>query len=201
MSAHTAMLTISLEDVIKDPTAVLTSILNFVWREDWEWEGRGGMAINQQQQEKSHEGSWQKEANDLIDNEDMNDNDNSHYYLKRMLEQTTLLLEETTSTVQDDGKKSFQKAMQGAFSSEMKRSSDMTSWPCPSFWEGISSSSAGDDANDDSVATGNDGERFQMHILQRISKEMVPNCNDEDPFVRCTVNRDRCEVKQDAKCK
>ena len=188
------MLTISLEDVIKDPTSVLTSILKFVWREDWEWEGLGGMANNQKEQ--SHEGSWQKEANDLITNEDMHDNDDSHHYLKRMLEQTTLILKETTSSVQDGGKHASQKAIRGAFESEMKRSSDMTSWPCPSFWEGISI-----ETNDDSVATGNDGERFQMNILQRISNEMVPNCNDEDPFVRCTVNRDRCEVKQDAKCK
>jgi len=184
VSAHTAMLTLSLDDVIKDPTDVLARILGFVWREDWEWEGRGGGKHPQEGLLPQRTRSWQQEAEDLVENHGGS--------LQKMLEQTSLILKETTSSATSgNNNKSFQKAIQGAFASEMKRSADMTAWPCPSFWEGVETDGSGGDGD------GND----QMRALQRLSEEMVPSCSDDDPFVRCTVNKDRCEVKKDAKCK
>ena len=172
------MLTLSLDDVIKDPTDVLASILGFVWREDWEWEGSGGGKHPQGGLLPQQRG-WKQEAEDLVENHGGS--------LQKLLEQTSLILQETTSSAR--GNNSFQKAIQGSFASEMKRSADMTAWPCPSFWEGVETGGGGGDGND------------QMLALQRLSEEMVPRCSDDNPFVRCTVNKDRCEVKKDAKCK
>ena len=108
--------------------------------------------------------------------------------LNKLFDYTSLLLDETQSSIENDDL--FKKSIQGAFASEMSRSSDMTSWPCPSFWEGV-----------DTTTTNGDDNSQQKRISQHISSEMIPNCRDNDPFVRCTVNRDRCEVKRDAKCK
>lgn len=189
------MLTLSLEEVFQDPTDVLASILSFVWREDWEWEGHGGGGNHPNQGLVLPRGgsSWKHTAEDLILNHHVHDDDDDDYgSLDKLLEQTSLILEETSSSaINNDGNSNaFQKSIQGAFASEMQRSQDMTAWPCPSFWEGVESSSSG----------GDDGDN-QIRVLRHISGEMVPNCKDDDPFVRCTVNKDRCEVKGDAKCK
>jgi len=184
VSAHTAMLTLSLEDALKDPTDVLSNILSFVWREDWEWEGHGG---NHPAQDRDQpHGGWKEDAKQLVEN-DHGD------LLHRLVEQTSIILGETTPLAQsdngnNDNNAAFQKAMQGAFASEMNRSSDMTSWPCPSFWEGVVQNDT--NSNDDIL----------MNVMQKLAREMVPNCSDEDPYARCTVNRDRCEVRGDAKC-
>lgn len=189
------MLTLSLQEVISDPTTALTSVLNFVWREDWEYEGHGGK--NTHQQPKSHDGSWEREARELI-NSGMNDiqNNNNHKdstisLLQRFLERTKIVLQETNSSARNRNNNTLKKSIQGAFASEMKRSSDMTSWPCPSFWEGVDSHTSNNNADNED----------QMRVLSWVSGEMAPNCRDDDPFVRCTVNKDRCEVKRDAKCK
>ena len=172
------MLTISIEQVLKEPIDVLSSILFFIWRDDWEWEGHGGK--NHEQQGVPPAKGWKQRAEELVMSKDGSE------LLQRMLEQSTLIVDETVSTTKDDSN-AFEKSIQGAFASEMKRSSDMTSWPCPSFWEGVN--------------IAEDGQDQMQTVLQRISREMVPNCSDDDPFARCTVNKDRCEVKRDAKCK
>ena len=172
------MLTISLEEIIADPIDVLSGILSFTWREDWDWEGHGG-------QQHPHQGlphaTWKQEADELVSNQQSD-------VLDRLMEQTLLLLDETISSTTDDHK--LKKSIQGAFASEMKRSSDMTSWPCPSFWEGMEVSGGKNVADHDN----------QMNVLQQISSDMVPNCKDDDLYTRCTVNKDKCEVKRDAKC-
>ena len=171
------MLTISLEEIITDPIDVLSSILSFTWREDWHWEGHGG-------QQHAHQGSphatWKQEAEELVSK--LSDE------LNKLMEQTSLLLDETISSTTDDH--TLKKTIQGAFASEMKRSSDMTSWPCPSFWEGLEVSGSNVVADHDD----------QMRVLQQISSDMVPNCKDDDPYTRCTVDKDKCEVKRNAKC-
>ncbi|KAL3778789.1 hypothetical protein ACHAW5_006755 [Stephanodiscus triporus] len=155
VSAHTAMVTLSLEDVLRDPKTALGRVLAFVRREDWEWEGRGGGGGDESRQ--SPEGGEEtRAADDLI-----------------VVDRGGFLL------------------CRCAFAGEMDRSSNLTSWPCPSFWEGVDGIGGGSD-NDD----GDD----QTRVIRRISGEMVPNCIDNDPFARCTVNKDRCEVKGDAKC-
>ena len=184
VSAHTAMLTLSAEDVIKDPTDSLASILAFIWREDWDWEGHGGQ--QHPHQSKPH-ATWKLEADEIVNEQYQNDDS----VLNQLFEYTSLLLDETTSSIENNDL--FKKSIQGAFSNEMKRSSDMTSWPCPSFWEGVDTTTV-------SKADGDDNNQ-QKRILQHISSEMIPNCRDNDPFVRCTVNKDRCEVRRDAKCK
>jgi len=174
VSAHTAMLTLTLEDVINDPSITLASVLGFVWREDWEWEGHGN---HHPTQRPPPQRGWKHEAEELVRNHE------SGSLLQTMLDQASLVVRETTSSA---GGLAFRKAIQGAFASEMKRSSGMTSWPCPSFWEGVESGSDKDN---------------EVRALQHVAGEMVPNCSDDDPFVRCTINKDRCEVKHDAKCK
>ena len=177
------MLTLSAEDIIKDPTDSLASILAFIWREDWDWEGHGGQ--QHPHQSKPHT-TWKIEADEIVHKQYQKDDS----VLNKLFDYTSLLLDETQSSIENNDL--FKKSIQGAFAGEMKRSSDMTSWPCPSFWEGV-------DSTITSVADGDDDQ--QKRILQHISSEMIPNCRDNDPFVRCTVNRDRCEVKRDAKCK
>ncbi|KAL7533413.1 hypothetical protein ACHAXR_005217 [Thalassiosira sp. AJA248-18] len=194
VSAHTAMLTVSLEDVVKDPKNILASILGFVWREDWEWEGHGGKH-NHQGALPPRNGGWTREAEDLV----IGDDHRGDSSLQRLMGRTARILQESTSSARDGNSSSFSKAIQGAFASEMKRSSGMTSWPCPSFWEGVDSSSGGTGGNN-ADSDGGDGHN-QMRMLQLISGEMIPNCSDDDPFSRCTVNKDRCEVNRDAKCK
>ena len=174
VSAHTAMLTLSLEDVLKDPSAVLTSTLGFIWRNDWDYEGQGGVK-HRERELLPPQGGWKTKAADLIENHGG--------ALQTLFDETSLILQATASSAR--GNNSFDKAIQGAFASEMHRSSDLTAWPCPSFWEGVDN------------GVGNDA----TIILQHISGEMVPNCSEDDPFVRCTVNKDRCEVNRDAKCK
>ena len=178
------MLTLSAEEIIKDPTDSLASILAFIWREDWDWEGHGGQ--QHPHQSKPH-ATWKIEADEIVTKQYQN----ADSALNKLFEYTSLLMDETTSSIGNNDL--FKKSIQGAFASEMSRSSDMTSWPCPSFWEGVDTTIAATD--------GNENDQQQVRILQHISSEMVPNCRDNDPFVRCMVNRDRCEVRRDAKCK
>lgn len=63
---------------------------------------------------------------------------------------------------------------------EMTKSNNLTSWPCPSFWDGVNKDNSG--------------------AAHKIASGMTPNCRDGDPYAQCTVNKDRCEVKKDAKC-
>lgn len=178
VSAHTAMLTLSLGDVIKDPAAALASILEFIWRDDWEWEGHGA---HHPKQGPPPQRGWKREAEGLVEEGRAGGGS-----LRKMLEETSLVLREATSHA---GGSAFRKTIQGAFASEMKRSEGMTAWPCPSFWEGVNAE-GGDLYGDD-----------DLRVLQQLAGEMVPNCSDDDPFARCTVNKDRCEVKRNAKCK
>ena len=181
VSAHTAMLTLSAEDIIKDPTDSLASILAFIWREDWDWEGHGGQ--QHPHQSKPH-ATWKIKADEIVTKQYQKDDS----VLNKLFQYISLLMDETTSSIENNDL--FKKSIQGAFSNEMKLSSDMTSWPCPSFWEGVDITSMADGDADQ-----------EKRILKHISNEMIPNCRDNDPFVRCTVNRDRCEVRRDAKCK
>ena len=50
------------------------------------------------------------------------------------------------------------------------KSKDMTSWPCPSFWNGVKAADSGSSF--------------------KVANEMTPNCRDGDPYVRCTVDKD-----------
>ena len=168
------MITVSFEDVLKDPVNVLSSILSFVWREDREYEGHGGKDYPREAPGRS----WEEDAADLTKG--------ASY--RTMLEIASSIFESSPLLIAagGDGNDSIHREIQDAFASEMRRSSDMTSWPCPSFWEGLD--------------TGENGGN-QMKVLQQLASNMIPNCSDDDPFARCTVNRDRCEVRREAKCK
>jgi hypothetical protein len=163
VSAHTSMFTLSLEDVLKDPIDMLDRILQFVWREDWEWEGGNKKA-------GSGKKLWKQTAIDLVGAE----LDNKGSSLQSLLEHVSEILPAVSNAGQNND---LITAIQSSFANEMKLSKDMTAWPCPSFWEGE-----------------NDNDKYFANAL-------VPNCKEDDPFVRCTVNRDRCEVRGDPKCK
>ena len=173
VAAHTAMITISLQDILRDPSVALGRILSFVWRDDWEWEG------GEKEPQSPENRNKEKKASQVVDDEHLVvDRDGS---LRRLLDLTLLVLDESSTS--DDAVK---KSLHDAFTGEMKLSKDMTAWPCPSFWNGENSNS---DAGDD-----------QMRIIRQISTEIVPDCSDDNPFARCTVNRDRCEVRSDSQC-
>ncbi len=188
VSAHTAMLTISLDDVLKDPTTALSNVLTFIWREDWEWEDRvSGSYPRSSPISSVGSRDWRKEAGDLV----VNHGESLHTFL----DITSLILNETISLANsNDNENALQQSTQNAFASEMDRSVGMTVWPCPSFWEGVEGESKPTVIGD--VRDANS----QIQVLRRIADYMVPNCNDEDPFVRCTINKDRCEVKRNVKC-
>lgn len=175
------MVTLSLEDVLRDPKTALDRVLSFVRREDWEWEGRGGGDESRQSPEGGKE---TRAADDLV----VVDRDGS---LRTLLDRASLVLDEASSYADAGDVDAFRKSIRDAFAGEMERSSNLTTWPCPSFWEGV-----GGIGEDSDNGNGDD----QTRVLRRISGEMVPNCIDDDPFARCTVNKDRCEVKGDAKC-
>ena len=172
VAAHTAMFTIFLEDILRDPSVALGRILSFIWRDDWEWEGGDKKLQSPENRFK------EKKASQVVDNEHLVvDRDGS---LRRLLDLTLLVLDELSTS------DAVKKSLHDAFNGEMKLSKDMTVWPCPSFWEGVNSDG---DAEDD-----------QMRIIRLISTEIVPDCSDDNPFARCTVNRDRCEVRSDSQC-
>ena len=183
VSAHTAMITVPLEDAITDPVDALARILRFVWREDWEWEGHGGEAHSPIIDTPGSQKSWRREAEELAGNP----YGGVARAWQTLAERTSLVARAAMAATPDAA---FAKAMQGAFASEMRRSSDMTAWPCPSFWEGVST----DDG-------GGGGGGKKNWTLRRLAAEMVPDCRDDHPFVRCTVNKDRCEVRRDAACR
>jgi len=187
VSAHTSMLTVTLDEILNEPEALLNKILRFVWRNDWEWEGKEKGAIEN--------GGENEDANNLKDTTKAvilsEYNEDSSFGI--LLQRTSAILEKiefaksSPSTISKEG---FQRALENAFQDEMKLSKDLTKWPCPSFWEGI------DDVDHGDVETNQD-----VAGLRHLATHMVPNCNDKDPFIRCTVNRDRCEVVGDSKCK
>lgn len=66
---------------------------------------------------------------------------------------------------------------------EMRKSKNLTAWPCESFW------TVGDPSNDHL--------KFS-NLISRISKAMSPDC--KAPFTSCFVKRDQCEAVGDGKC-
>ncbi|KAK1746254.1 hypothetical protein QTG54_002861 [Skeletonema marinoi] len=168
VAAHTAELTLTLDNILKHPTDTLETILTFVWRQDWEWEGHNHNQNNKREERELYPKIWKGVAEEFVASEDGS--------LQPLLNQVSLLLSSSTSDATTCGE-----TIQKSFASEMTKSKDLTSWPCPSFWDGVD--------NDDSGAA------------HKIANEMTPNCRDGDPYARCTVNKDRCEVKKDAMCK
>jgi hypothetical protein len=199
------MVTLSLEDVLRDPAAALVRVLSFVRRDDWEWEGRegGGGGGGDDGNRPSAKGGGEERqrvapADDLV----VVDRGGS---FRALLDRASLVLDGASSSfagVAGGGDvEAYRESVSDAFAREMERSSDLTAWPCPSFWEGADGNviGGGDTAGANAHDQDDDGDD-QTRVLRRISGEMVPNCADDDPFARCTVNKDRCEVRGDAKC-
>ena len=161
VSAHTAELTLTLDNLLKHPTDTIETILTFVWRQDWEWEGHNH--LEKKEGRELFPKIWKGDAEAFVESESGS--------LQPLLNQLSILLQDDSLLT------SFGETIRQSFSDEMIKSKDLTSWPCPSFWDGVESSAT-----------------------SRIASEMTPNCRDGDPYARCTVNKDRCEVKKDAKC-
>ena len=184
VSAHTAMVTVSLEDVLKDPAGALDKVLTFIRRDDWEWKNRETLP------EKEEDKKRGAVDDRLVVNRDE--------LLRALLDRASLVVDGASSLYVD----AYRKSIRDAFSYEMEMSSDMSAWPCPSFWEGVDGGiiSGGHPGSVEGRNNDNGDGDDQTLILRRISGEMVPNCSDDEPFARCTVNKDRCEVRGDAKC-
>ena len=213
VSAHTSMMTLSLEDIMNDAENVLEKIIGFVWRDDWEWEGGGGKGgggrkgdhannDNNMRGEQDKTQEWKALAKTLLaldsnapvtDGGQLDNIQNGSF--GDFLHQTSRILHEVSSALSSNNK--FEESLQNAFLDEMKLSKDMTKWPCPSFWEGVDVT-FNSQLNEEEVGEGGFN---QMRVVEQLASQLVPDCKDSDPFVRCTVNRDRCEVKRDSKCK
>ncbi len=173
VSAHTAELTLTLDNILKHPTDALETILTFVWRQDWEWEGHNHNPNTKREERELYPKIWKGAAEEFVASEDGS--------LQPLLNQLSLLLQDgllLSSSTSDAT--TFGETIRQSFANEMTKSKDLTSWPCPSFWDGVEKDSSG--------------------AAYKIASEMTPNCRDGDPYARCTVNKDRCEVKKDAKC-
>ncbi len=46
-----------------------------------------------------------------------------------------------------------------------------------------------------------EGDDNGPQALGHLSGEMVPNSDDDDPFVRCTANKDLFKVRKEQTCK
>jgi hypothetical protein len=173
------MVTLSLEDVLRDPARALGRVLSFVRRDDWQWEGH----------EKLLEKKDEKRTAVDVRLESM----------RALLDRVSLVVGAASFLYADSdgGAEAYRKSIRDAFAYEMERSSNLSVWPCPSFWEGVDGGIIGsvEDRNNDN-GDGDD----QTLVLRRIAGEMVPNCSDDEPFAQCTVSKDRCEMKGDAKC-
>ncbi len=205
VSAHTAMITLSLEDALRDPAATLGRVLSFVRRDDWEWEGRGeggGGGGDDGNRPSPKKGGEERQRMAPTDDLVVVDRGGS---FRALLERASLVLDGAFSSFAEVAGgvdvEAYQESVRDAFAREMERSSDLTAWPCPSFWEGADGNviGGGDIAGANAHDIDDDGDD-QTRVLRRISGEMAPNCADDDPFARCTVKKDRCEVKGDAKC-
>jgi hypothetical protein len=116
----------------------------------------------------------EQELNAIIASEISSD---AKSYLDLMLDETKLIQEEVSKKFQTVTADAFSvpSIIQNAFEEEMNQSKDMTVWPCPSFWFGV--------------------DKLKFNSL------VVPECRDGHPWIKCTINRDKCEVKEDPECK
>ncbi|KAL7495423.1 hypothetical protein ACHAWT_003866 [Skeletonema menzelii] len=169
VAAHTAELTLTLDNILKHPTDTLETILTFVWRQDWEWEGHNHNE-NKSEERDLYPKIWKGAAEEFVASKGGS--------LQPLLYQLSLLLQD--GLLSSDATL-FGDTLQRSFANEMTKSKDMSSWPCPSFWDGVDNDYSG--------------------AAYKIANEMTPNCKDDDPYARCTVKKDRCEVKKDAICK
>mmetsp|Transcript_8546 Transcript_8546/g.14030 ORF Transcript_8546/g.14030 Transcript_8546/m.14030 type:complete len:449 (+) Transcript_8546:104-1450(+) len=169
VAAHTAELTLTLDNILKHPTDTLETILTFVWRQDWEWEGHNHNE-NKSEERDLYPKIWKGAAEEFVASKGGS--------LQPLLYQLSLLLQD--GLLSSDATL-FGDTLQRSFANEMTKSKDMSSWPCPSFWDGVDNDYSG--------------------AAYKIANEMTPNCKDDNPYARCTVKKDRCEVKKDAICK
>jgi hypothetical protein len=161
VSAHTSMISVSLNDVLKDPISTLQQIIQFVFSNNWEWEG-GNTQVWKDIDAK-------KEASEFVDWETTRIVENES---KQLLNKISLVQEQVENAL--DTKGELAAAVQDGFKEEMELSEDMSHWPCPSFWAGV--------------------EQLKMNSA------LVPDCRDDHPWIKCTINRDKCEVKKDPEC-
>lgn len=70
-----------------------------------------------------------------------------------------------------------------ALRDEMKKTNDMTKWPCESFW-----------------TVGEPGHETELsQFATKVARNFSPNCTD--PLADCWVARDKCEAAGDGVCK
>ena len=85
----------------------------------------------------------------------------------------------------------FYGVMERVLVNELRSTKNLSAWPCLSFWDF------------DNLPPGNDGGKSPSILVRdasrRTAKELVPDC--DSTFVKCTINKDLCEVKGDAICR
>lgn len=188
VAAHTAELTLTLDNLLRHPTDTLDTILAFVWRQDWEW---GEQNDNQKH---TREGDppkvWKSDAEAFVASDVGS--------LQPLLSQLSILLQDDGVLLSSSTDTTFVgETLRQSFAKEMINSNNLSIWPCTSFWDGVEVNNIGGN-NENKYNNYEDKSRAAVY---KIANEMTPNCRDGDLYAHCTVNKDRCEVKKEAKCK
>lgn len=184
VAAHTALITLSSTEALEDPVGTLDRVVTFVM------------------QDPKSKGIDKYGSTTVVQDEYGNDVDPSEDAVRYLAEMKRWRgAVDQYATAEEEREGSFasvaqvtaaqlgrtsswddtKKIMEEALAAEMKRSKDMNVWPCPSFWEGL-------------PPAGTEG-----GVSRKWASMVVPDCDDE--FVKCTVKRDKCEMKGDPLCK
>ena len=81
---------------------------------------------------------------------------------------------------QAGGGEALWKKLDDVLQEEMKRTKDMSVWPCPSFWEAPPPLQLSD-------------------LTKQLAWALSPDC--DDPYVSCFVQKDKCEAAGNPSCK
>lgn len=157
VAAHTATLSIPFMDLLDDPMEITKTIQSFLAPGD----NLQGKAVDDDTITES-----------IADDDQAGLFDSEESYGTQML-----------SYVQSISGVNVDDVLDKVLMEEMKKTNNMTQWPCPSFW-----------------AAGDEPEPLKLSpIVQRLAKALSPDCSA--PFTSCFVARDKCEEKGDGLCK
>jgi hypothetical protein len=157
VSAHTATLSIPFMDLLSDPGATTRAIQSFL---------APGDAIG----EKGTDDDGIKES--VADDDQAGLFDAEEKYGTQML-----------TYIQSVSHVNVDEVLDQVLLEELKKTKNMTKWPCPSFW-----------------AAGDEPDPLKLSpITMRLARALSPDC--DAPFTSCFVPRDKCEGKGDGLCK
>jgi len=157
VAAHTAMLSIQFMDLLTDPGEVSQRLRTFLAPNDI---------------------PEANEGDDDVIAEFAGDDDQGGLFDAQETYGTQML-----TYIQKISKADINKVLDEVLLEEVRKTKNMTAWPCPSFW-----------------AAGDDPEPLKLNTLsQRLARELSPDCSD--PMSSCFVPRDKCEAAGDGLCR